>query len=55
MRLSKKHQGIILLKIHPPRFPKLQAALLNLSKNSPTEGFIQRLIILKETGYHVIS
>jgi hypothetical protein len=49
------HQGLILIRIHPPRLPKLQSAFERLFVSPPSEGFLHRLIILQETGYHIIS
>jgi len=51
----KKHNGIIILRIHPPRLPKIQAALQKLLASPPSEGFSQRLIILEDDGFRIIS
>ncbi|MBI3292000.1 MAG: DUF5615 family PIN-like protein [Elusimicrobia bacterium] len=50
-----KHSGVILLRIHPPTLRKILTAFERLFTHLPAKEFNQKLVILEEQGYHLLS
>ncbi len=51
-----KSPGVIILNIHPPQLEQLIAALtLLLAELSQAESFSEKLVVLEEQGYHLLS
>lgn len=50
-----KHHGVILLRIHPPNLRRVLTVLQLLLASLPAKEFDQKLVILEEYGYHIVS
>ncbi|MBI3322445.1 MAG: DUF5615 family PIN-like protein [Candidatus Omnitrophica bacterium] len=51
----EKQSGIILLRIHPPQFPKITSSIERLLSNIQADALPGKLILLEEKEYHLIS